>query len=582
MSRRTSVKKRTAAPRGQRTLRLWDAINANTERLDAIARRLDALAVPAAAPVPAQPPPHAPASPAESAPAVSDAAAAYRQTVRRIRRMVQAVVPVDTHVVIVGKVDRQLAQLGGRKTSNFPQAADGTYAGFYPACSTSAIAHLESVRARGGEYLLIPEPARWWLEHYTAFRRHLEQRYRLLTDQPRAGLVFSLRECAHDVWRDLDQLFDRFESREGRAPSVLDWHTGLRLSDRYPRCAIFTPPDDSPSLPYLDGTVDFVAVGDVDAVRAAEAGRVALAALLTFASRDGVAPAVSIKPVAGAVDHNTPSVSIIVPCFNGRALTEACLSALFETLPRDVQAEVIAIDDASTDDTAAFLAARAAAEPRLRVIRQRRNGGFVKSCNRAAKAARGEILVFLNNDTIPLPGWLDPLMRVLRERAKAGAVGGRLVWPDGRLHEAGGVVFCDASAANFGRGDYDADAPQYLALRRVDYCSAALLATPRALFLERGGFDPIFAPGYYEDVDYCFKLRRDGYEVFVEPESTVVHVEGGTAGLDVSAGMKRYQVVNHAKFLERWGEALRAQPARPERFDFPALHRLAVHNGAVR
>jgi glycosyltransferase involved in cell wall biosynthesis len=166
----------------------------------------------------------------------------------------------------------------------------------------------------------------------------------------------------------------------------------------------------------------------------------------------------------------------------------------------------------------------------------------------------------LNNDTVPLAGWLEALLGTFGRFADAGAVGGKLVYPDGRLQEAGGVIFADGSGANFGRGDPDFDAPLYSYVRAVDYCSGALLATPRALFRDLGGFDPAYRPAYYEDADYCFKVRAAGLRVYYAPDSCVIHLEGASCGTDPGAGVKRHQVLNQATFVHRWGEALATQP----------------------
>src|SRR5262249_13071055 len=145
----------------------------------------------------------------------------------------------------------------------------------------------------------------------------------------------------------------------------------------------------------------------------------------------------------------------------------------------------------------------------------------------------------------------------------AGAVGGKLLYPDGTLQEAGGIIFSDGSGCNFGRNDQNANAPLYSFLREVDYCSGALLATPRKLFLEIGGFDSRFTPSYYEDTDYCFSLRARGYRVYYQPESVVVHFEGVSSGTDITAGVKSYQPVNRAKFVEKWRDTLAGQPSPP-------------------
>ena len=152
--------------------------------------------------------------------------------------------------------------------------------------------------------------------------------------------------------------------------------------------------------------------------------------------------------------------------------------------------EIVVVDDASTDGTGEWLDDLAERNPMVTVLRNERNAGFLESCNRAADVATGEFLLFLNNDTILLPGWLPPLLRVFAERDDAGAAGGRLLYPDGRLQEAGGLVFRDGSAWKFGYGDPDPEAPVFSYLREVDYCSGCLLATPRSRLRRAGRLRP--------------------------------------------------------------------------------------------
>jgi GT2 family glycosyltransferase len=192
--------------------------------------------------------------------------------------------------------------------------------------------------------------------------------------------------------------------------------------------------------------------------------------------------------------------------------------------------------------------------------------------------AQGDILIFLNNDTLPLAGWLPPLLRILREKPEAGAVGGKLVYPDGTLQEAGGVIFADGSGCNFGRFDKASNAPLYNFVREVDYCSGALLATPRALFMELGGFDVRFKPAYYEDVDYCFTLREKGYRVYYQPESVIVHFEGTSSGTDLKTGVKSYQVVNQHKFVAKWSKVLKQHYPAPDQYDPFTLNTLSRRN----
>ncbi|HSX61702.1 MAG TPA: glycosyltransferase, partial [Tahibacter sp.] len=255
-------------------------------------------------------------------------------------------------------------------------------------------------------------------------------------------------------------------------------------------------------------------------------------------------------PVADA-----PQVSIVIPVYNKIAYTLACLKSL-ATHAGSATFEVIVVDDCSSDDTPERLADVDGA----RAIRNAQNLGFVGSCNAGAAAARGEYVLFLNNDTVVTPGWLEALLRCFAEEPDAGLVGAKLVYPDGRLQEAGGIVFRDGSGWNYGRFEDPAD-PRYNFRREADYCSGAAILLRRDLFESLGGFDQRYAPAYYEDTDLAFAVRAAGLKVYYEPRSTVIHFEGITAGTDTGSGMKRYQVVNREKFLDKWKSALALQPA---------------------
>ena len=250
----------------------------------------------------------------------------------------------------------------------------------------------------------------------------------------------------------------------------------------------------------------------------------------------------------------SPVASIVIPVFNQFAHTLACLRAL-AAHPPAAPFEVVVVDDGSSDATGDAVPQVAG----LRYHRRAENGGFIAACNDGARLARGDVLVFLNNDTVPQPGWLDALLATFEAHPEAGVVGAQLLYPDGRLQEAGGVVLDDASAWSYGRFESALD-PRFAYLREADYASAAAIAVPRGLFAQIGGFAHRYAPAYYEDTDLAFSVRSAGRRVLYQPAARVVHDEGATSGTDTGSGVKAYQVRNRVLFAERWREALTRQP----------------------
>lgn len=216
---------------------------------------------------------------------------------------------------------------------------------------------------------------------------------------------------------------------------------------------------------------------------------------------------------------------------------------------------MIIADDVSTDATKELTRY----VENVVICRNSTNQGFLRNCNQAARAARGTYVMFLNNDTQVTPGWLSSLVSLIRSDDTIGMVGSKLVYPDGRLQEAGGIIWSDGSGWNYGRLD-NPDKAEYNYVKDVDYISGAAILLSRKLWEQIGGFDERFAPAYCEDSDLAFEVRKAGYRVVYQPLSKVIHFEGISNGTDVNGtGLKRYQVENSRKLREKWADEFRKQ-----------------------
>lgn len=249
-----------------------------------------------------------------------------------------------------------------------------------------------------------------------------------------------------------------------------------------------------------------------------------------------------------------PVVSIVIPVHNHLNDTLACLRAVHRNTAF-ASFEVIVCDDASSDATAEVLRTIDG----LDVIGLEVNVGFLGAISTAIAAAKGKYLLMLNNDAEVQPGWLAALLEVAEADPTVGAVGSKLMFPDGRLQEAGSIVWNDGSAWNLGYGRDPSD-PAFNYRRHVDYCSAASLLVRRSAYDAVGGFDRRFMPAYYEDTDLCFSLRAAGYSVVYQPESVVVH-QGSASHTEDRAGAtgphsKRAMDINRHIFSAKWATEL--------------------------
>ncbi len=248
-----------------------------------------------------------------------------------------------------------------------------------------------------------------------------------------------------------------------------------------------------------------------------------------------------------------PKVSIVIPVYNQFGYTYNCIDSIVRN-SGNITYEIIIANDCSTDLTMQI----EKVVQGITVITNEVNLRFLKNCNHAAKYAKGEYILFLNNDTQVQENWLEPLVELIERDEKIGMVGSKLVYPDGRLQEAGGILWKDGSAWNYGHLSDPTD-PEYNYVKEADYISGAAIMIRKTLWEEIGGFDERFVPAYYEDTDLAFEVRKHGYKVMYQPLSVVVHFEGVSNGTDTSSGQKQYQVVNAQKFYDKWKDILETE-----------------------
>jgi O-antigen biosynthesis protein len=256
-------------------------------------------------------------------------------------------------------------------------------------------------------------------------------------------------------------------------------------------------------------------------------------------------------------EYENPKVSLIIPLYAHAELTRACLHSIRDCTTH-ASYEVILVDDLADEATKRLLEGVRGAK----IVRNKKNLGYLRSMNRGAGVARGRWLVLFNNDTEVTRGWLSAMLACAESAEDVGVVTPKFVYPDGSLNEAGGIVWRDGTGVNYGRGDAP-DLFQYEYRRETDYGSAAALMVSADLWKAIGGFDERYLPMYYEDADLCFEARERGLRVLYEPKAVVVHIEGATAGSDAETGHKRHQERNRPKFVAKWRHRLQSEHMRP-------------------
>jgi len=249
-----------------------------------------------------------------------------------------------------------------------------------------------------------------------------------------------------------------------------------------------------------------------------------------------------------------PQVSIVIPVYNQFDYTYQCIASILRN-SGDITYEIIVGNDCSTDLTTKIDQIITG----ITCVNNETNLRFIRNCNQAAKYAKGKYVLFLNNDTQVQENWLEPLVTLIESAEDIGMVGSKLIYPDGLLQEAGGILWKDGSAWNYGNRQ-NPELPQFNYVKEADYISGASIMLYRWLWEKIGGFDELFVPAYCDDSDLAFTVRSLGYRVMYQPLSVVVHFEGVSNGTDTSSGQKQYQIENSKKLFEKWNKEFAKHP----------------------
>ncbi|HXP93265.1 MAG TPA: glycosyltransferase [Candidatus Binatia bacterium] len=239
-------------------------------------------------------------------------------------------------------------------------------------------------------------------------------------------------------------------------------------------------------------------------------------------------------------------LSVVIPALNNWFLTQRCLTNLFEHAA-DTLAEVVVVDNGSTDETPTGLRAFAS----VKAMRFEENRGFAAACNAGARASAGEAILFLNNDAFAKPGALRALLDALGDET-VGVVGARLLYGDGTLQHAGMAVLPDGRWWHLHK-HLEGDLPDALITRDYAAVTGAVMVVRRSVFDALGGFDERFRNGY-EDVDLCLRTWQLGMRVRYEPRASFAHLEGSTPGRG------DHEDLNLTLFRERWASVIQQLP----------------------
>lgn len=233
-------------------------------------------------------------------------------------------------------------------------------------------------------------------------------------------------------------------------------------------------------------------------------------------------------------------LSVIIPAYNCLPQVVRCWRTIRQTMDPALT-EVLIQDDASGEYHGPALFGEAC-------VRNPANLGFAGNCNAAARRARGEVLLFLNQDCYAdQPGWDAALLALFDHQSRCGIAGPTLLFPDGKIQSVGGRFDAACQPYHEALGFADPDWEPVNAARRVSWITGAALAIRREVWDQLGGFDAAYGRGYWEDVDLCVRARQAGWDIWHEPRARLFHEVGSTGG---SPTFRRNMLLFKRRYVE--------------------------------
>lgn len=251
---------------------------------------------------------------------------------------------------------------------------------------------------------------------------------------------------------------------------------------------------------------------------------------------------------------SAPTVSALIPQWGNTPFTQRTVDALLRST-YGYLAEIVVYDNASPEGPGTI-----AAHPAVTMVAGAENIGFGPAVNRMAALATGQLILIMNNDIVVTPSAVEFMVKRYLKTSGRAIIAPQYRTFDGRILESGAFLGPGASGWQLLRGVTQIPESMAMTPLLAHYASAACLLLDREVFASFGGFDDRFAPAYYEDTDLLMRLSDGGYMLVVEPQSIVYHREGTSAGQDLTAGVKRYQLRNRSRFYSRWAPWLDRLP----------------------